>query len=172
MTQVFNSAGNVQGVTVLEAGPCAVTQVKFVKNDGYNAIQLSFGKKKREIRVDNPEGYKVGQEIKVDIFKVGDKVKVSGHTIGKGFAGTVKRFHMHRGPMAHGSKSHRIPGSIGSGTTPGRVWPGKKMPGRLGGGMATVKSLRVAQVIPERNLILVQGSVPGKRGNLVLVRKA
>lgn len=172
MTQVFDSAGNVQGVTVLEAGPCAVTQVKTVKNDGYNAIQLGFGKKKREIRVDNPEGYKVGQELKVDIFKPGDAVKVAGRSIGKGFAGTVKRFHMHRGPMAHGSKSHRIPGSIGSGTTPGRVWKGKKMPGRLGGGMVTEKSLLVVQVIPEKNLLLLRGSVPGKKGNLVLIRKS
>jgi large subunit ribosomal protein L3 len=171
MTQVFDENGRMLGVTVVETGPCRVTQVKTAEKDGYQAIQLGFGKKKKEIRIDNPDEYKVGQEIKVDIFKPGDVVKVAGRSIGKGFAGTVKRFHTHRGPMAHGSKSHRIPGSIGSGTTPGRVWKGRKMPGRLGGGMVTEKSLLVVQVIPEKNLLLLKGSVPGKKGNLVLIRK-
>ncbi|MBI5078888.1 50S ribosomal protein L3 [Candidatus Saganbacteria bacterium] len=108
---------------------------------------------------------------KVDIFKVGDVVKISGRSIGKGFQGTIKRFHDHRGPMSHGSKSHRIPGSIGSGTTPGRVWKGRNMPGRMGGGRVTVKNIVVTQVIAEKKLLLLHGPVPGKRGNQVLIGK-
>lgn len=172
MTQIFNETGQVLGVTVVEAGPCRVAQIKTKERDGYSALQLALGKKKREIRVDNPGEYQVGQELKADIFKPGDMVKVTGKAIGKGFAGTVKRYHDHRGPMTHGSKSHRLPGSSGSGTTPGRVWKGRHMPGRLGGGTVTSKSLRVVQVIPEKNLILLTGAVPGKRGNFVLIRKA
>lgn len=172
MTQIFNETGQVFGVTVVEAGPCRVAQIKTKEKDGYGALQLALGKKKREIRVDNPGEYQVGQELKADIFKPGDMVKVTGKAIGKGFAGTVKRYHAHRGPMTHGSKSHRLPGSSGSGTTPGRVWKGRHMPGRLGGGTITNKRLRVAQVIPEKNLILLVGAVPGKRGNFVIIRKA
>ena len=171
MTQLFDSSGQVIVVTVIEAGPCPVTQVKTAKADGYGALQLSFGKKKREVRVANPDEYKVGQEIKVDIFKPGDAVKVTGKAIGKGFAGVVKRYHDHRGPMTHGSKSHRIPGSSGSGTTPGRVWPGRHMPGRLGGGTVSVKRAQIVQVDPEKNLLLVKGAVPGKPGNLLMIRK-
>jgi large subunit ribosomal protein L3 len=171
MTQIFDETGKVHGVTVIEAGPCPITQVKTDEKDGYSALQINLGKKKREIRLANVADYQKGQELKVDMFKVGDVVKVSGLTIGKGFQGNVKRFHAHRGPMSHGSKSHRIPGSSGSGTTPGRVFKGRKMPGRMGGGMMTVKSLTVIQVIPDKNLILVRGSVPGKSGNLVIVRK-
>ncbi len=171
MTQLFDENGRLHGVTVVEAGPCPVTQVKTADNDGYSALQLGFGKKKREVRVEKSADYQKGQELKVDLFKVGDVVKVSGLTVGKGFAGNVKRFHTHRGPMTHGSKSHRIPGSSGSGTTPGRVFKGRKMPGRLGGGLVTVKSLTVMQVIPEKNLILLKGAVPGKAGNLVIIRK-
>jgi len=172
MTQIFDEAGQALGVTVVEAGPCLVTQVKTREREGYSAIQLSFAKKKKEFRVENPADYKVGQEIKVDIFKPGDKVFASGMAIGKGFQGTVKRFHTHRGPMSHGSKSHRIPGSSGSGTTPGRVWKGRKMPGRMGGGRITVKNVKIVQVIPEKNLLLIYGPVPGKRGNLIELRKA
>ena len=171
MTQVFDEQGNLLGVTVVEAGPCAVTQVKTEETDGYAALQLRFGKKKREIRLEKEGGYQKGQELKVDLFKPGDVVKVSGLAIGKGFAGNVKRVHTHRGPMSHGSKSHRLPGSSGSGTTPGRVFRGRKMPGRLGGGMITAKSVKVVQVIPEKNLILLKGAVPGKSGNLVVIRK-
>lgn len=171
MTQVFDETGRLHGVTVVEAGPCPVTQVKTADKDGYSALQMSFGKKKREVRFEKSADYQKGQELKVDLFKVGDVVRVSGLTVGKGFAGNVKRFHTHRGPMSHGSKSHRIPGSSGSGTTPGRVFKGRKMPGRLGGGMATVKSLTVLQVVPEKNLLLLKGSVPGKAGNLVIIRK-
>jgi large subunit ribosomal protein L3 len=172
MTQIFDETGLVHIVTVVEAGPCAVTQVKTPDIDGYSALQISFGKKKREIRVEKAADYKTGQELKADLFKVGDVVKVSGLTIGKGFAGNVKRFHAHRGPMSHGSKSHRLPGSSGSGTTPGRVFRGRKMPGRLGGGLVTVKSVKVVQVIAEKNLILLKGAVPGKNGNLLIIRKS
>lgn len=133
MTQVFDEAGNVLGVTVVEA-------------------------------LEN-------QPMKVEEFKPKERVSVSGITIGKGFAGRIKRFHQHRGPMSHGSKCHRLPGSIGSGTTPGRVWKGKNMPGRLGGVRATVKNLMVVKVIPEKRLILLYGSVPGKRGNQVVIKR-
>ncbi len=171
MTQIFDENGQVQVVTVVAAGPCSVTQVKSEKSDGYNAVQLLIGKKKREVRVAKVEDYKVGQEIKADTFKAGDTVKVSGQAIGKGFQGTIKRFHTHRGPMSHGSKSHRLVGSASSGTTPGRVRPGRKMPGRLGGGMVSLKQVKVVKVDPEKNLIMLKGSVPGKAGNLVLIRK-
>jgi large subunit ribosomal protein L3 len=172
MAQVFDENGKLLGVTVVEAGPCPVTQIKTVATDGYSALQLGFGKKKREVRVEKSSEFTQGQELKVDLFKVGEVVKVSGYSIGKGFAGNVKRFHTHRGPMSHGSKSHRLPGSSGAGTTPGRVFKGRKMPGRLGGGMVTVKSLIVVQVIPEKNLLLLKGAVPGKSGNLILIRKS
>ena len=150
MTQIFDAAGNAVSVTVVEGGPCVVVQVKSQEKDGYNALQLGFGQAKklnkpqkghlkqlnarylREFKVDKPAEYKVGQEIKIGIFKPGDFVAVSGVSVGKGFAGTVKRHHYNRGPMTHGSKSHRIPGSIGAGTTPGRVFKGKGMPGRMG----------------------------------------
>jgi len=189
MTQVFDEAGNMVPVTVIEAGPCVVTQVKTVENDGYSAVQVGFDKAKkigkpltghlkelnarylRELRVDKPEEYKIGQEIKAGIFKPGEMISVSGLSIGKGFAGTVKRFHHHRGPMTHGSKSHRLPGSIGAGTTPGRVFKGRGMPGRMGGGRATVKGLRVVNVDADRNIIMIAGTVPGKKGNLVEIRK-
>lgn len=172
MTQVFDESGNVFGVTVIEVGPCQVSQIKTNEKHGYSAIQLGFAGKKRELRIENPADYQVGQELKVDLFKAGEFVSVQGSTVGKGFAGTVKRFHDHRGPMTHGSKSHRIPGSSGSGTRVGRVWKGKHMPGRLGGGVKTVKNLKVVQVIPEKNLILLYGAVPGKKGNLVIIKKA
>jgi large subunit ribosomal protein L3 len=171
MTQVFDETGRLHGVTVVEAGPCPITQIKTSEKDGYTALQVSFGKKKREIRQASVADFQIGQELKVDMFKPGDVVKVSGLSIGKGFAGNVKRFHTHRGPMTHGSKSHRIPGSSGSGTTPGRVFRGRKMPGRLGGGMVTQKSLMVIQVMPEKNLILLRGAVPGKNGNLVIISR-
>ncbi|MFH1386641.1 MAG: 50S ribosomal protein L3 [bacterium] len=171
MTQIFNENGKAVGVTVIEAGPCKVTALKTVAKDGYDSVQLLFAGKKREFRGLKPAEYQIGQELKVDVFKAGDVVKVSGKAIGKGFAGNVKRFHTHRGPMSHGSKSHRIPGSSGSGTTPGRVRPGKKMPGRLGGGTITQKSLKIVQVMADKNLVLIKGAVPGKPGNLVLIRK-
>jgi large subunit ribosomal protein L3 len=190
MTQIFDEAGNVVPVTVLEAGPCVVTQLKTMAKDGYNAIQVGFGKSRkmnkplkgllkelnakhlREFNVDKPEEFKVGQEIKVELFKPGDLVAVSGVSIGKGFAGTVKRYHHARGPMTHGSKSHRIPGSIGGGTTPGRVYKGRKMPGQMGAAMRTVKNLKVIKVDSERNLLFLGGGVPGKRGNILMIKQS
>jgi len=171
MTQIFDSNGQVVVVTVIEAGPCPVTQVKTDQADGYGALQLSFGKKKREVRVANPAEYKVGQELKVDVFKAGEQVKVTGKAIGKGFAGVVKRYHDHRGPMTHGSKSHRIPGCSGSGTEIGRVFRGRHMPGRLGGGTVSVKRTEIVQIDAENNLLLIKGAVPGKIGNLLMIRK-
>lgn len=189
MTQIFDETGKMVPVTVIEAGPCFVTQIKTVAKDGYNAIQVSFGKAKkinkplkghlkevnakylREFKVDKPEEYSVGQEIKVDIFKPGDELAISGCSIGKGFQGTVKRYHHGRGPMTHGSKSHRIPGSIGAGTTPGRVFKGRGMPGRMGGVKVTGKNIQVVVVEQEKNIVMIKGAVPGKKGNLLLIKK-
>ncbi|MEA3494201.1 MAG: 50S ribosomal protein L3 [Candidatus Margulisiibacteriota bacterium] len=187
MTQIFDEAGNVVPVTVLEAGPCVVTQVKTNENVGYSAIQVGFGKAKKlnkpmkghlkeassahlkEFRVAKTGDYKVGQEIKAEVFKKGDVVTVSGTTIGKGFAGTIKRHNFSRGPMSHGSKNHRLPGSIGGGTTPGRVFKGLKMAGRMGNEKVTQTNVKVAKVDGEKNLILLKGAVPGKPGNLLVL---
>ncbi|MFH1542204.1 MAG: 50S ribosomal protein L3 [bacterium] len=187
MTQIFDETGNVVPVSVIEAGPCFVTQIKTEEKDGYNAIQIGFGATKkankpakghlgeisakhlREIRVDKPEDFKVGQEIKVEMFQPGEAIEISGVSIGKGFQGNIKRHHHHRGPMSHGSKSHRITGSIGAGTTPGRVLKGQAMPGRMGGVNVTVDGLKVVRVDAGNNLLLVKGSVPGKPGNLVMI---
>ncbi len=187
MTQIFDEAGNVVPVTVLEAGPCVITQVKTNENDGYSAIQVGFGKAKKlnkpmkghlkeaasaqlkEFRVAKTDDYKVGQEIKAEIFKKDDILTVSGTSIGKGFAGTIKRHNFSRGPMSHGSKNHRLPGSIGAGTTPGRVFKGTKMAGRMGNEKVTIKSVKVAKVEGEKNLILLKGAVPGKPGNLLVL---
>lgn len=189
MTQVFDESGKVIPVTVVEAGPCVVTQLKTEAKDGYNAIQVGWGKAKkinkpkqghlkelnvrhlREFRVDKPEEYKVGQEIKLEILKPGDTVSVTGTSIGKGFAGTVKRYHHSRGLMTHGSKSHRIQGSIGAGTTPGRVWPGTRMSGRMGAVRITAKSIKVFKIDASRNMLLLAGTVPGKQGNLIIINK-
>lgn len=189
MTQIFNDEGEVTPVTVIEAGPCIVTQVKTREKDGYDAVQLGFMQAKkvnkpkeghlkdkklkhlREFKIEKPEEFKLGQEIKVDIFKPKDLVKIKGKSIGKGFAGTVKRWHFSRGPMSHGSKSHRRPGSIGAGTTPGRVFKGTRMAGRLGNRNVTQKGLEIVAVDLEKNLLLVRGSVPGAGKNLVEIRK-
>jgi large subunit ribosomal protein L3 len=189
MTQIFDEAGSLVPVSVIEAGPCVVTQLKTKEKDGYNAIQVGYGQARKlnkprqghlkgakvkylsEIRVVKPEEYKLGQEIKVEIFKPGDSVSVSGVSIGKGFQGAIKRFHHARGPMSHGSKCHRLPGSIGAGTTPGRVYKGLEMAGRMGGGKVTVKNLKVVEVDAAKNLLLLKGAVPGKEGNTLLIRK-
>ena len=189
MTQIYDDGGNMVPVTVINAGPCVVTQLKSKEKDKYSALQVGFGKRKKinkpmkghlkeinarhikEFRVDKTDDYKVGQEIKVEIFKPGEYVSVSGNTIGKGFAGTIKRHHHHRGPMSHGSKFHRLPGSIGAGTTPGRVYKGRGMPGRMGGGKATQVNLLVVRVDAEKNLLLVRGAVPGKKGNLLVINR-
>jgi large subunit ribosomal protein L3 len=192
MTQVFDETGRVIPVTVVQAGLCTVTQVKTQQTDGYYAVQLGYGEVKpkalnkpllghlkkssapplrylREYRLNNTSEYTLGQKIKVDIFSAGQVVDVIGKTIGRGFAGNQKRHNFGRGPMSHGSKNHRQPGSIGAGTTPGRVYPGKKMAGRLGGKQVTIRKLTVVQVHPERNLLLIKGAIPGKPGAILNV---
>jgi len=192
MTQVFDDAGVAIPVTVIQAGPCTVTQVKTKQTDGYSAIQVGYGEVKpkalnkpllghlakssapalrhlSEFRTDNSSEYTLGQEIKADIFSTGQIVDVIGTSIGRGFAGNQKRNNFGRGPMSHGSKNHRAPGSIGAGTTPGRVYPGKRMAGRLGGSRVTISKLTVVRVDAERNLLLIKGAIPGKPGSLVSV---
>ncbi|MFQ3663934.1 MAG: 50S ribosomal protein L3 [Chloroflexaceae bacterium] len=195
MMQVFTAKGEVVPVTVISAGPCVVTQVRTVERDGYEAVQLGFEEVParkltrpqqghlrgagamlrvlREFSADNPQEHSVGEVINVDLFQVGQKVDVSGTSKGRGFAGVVKRHGFRGGPKTHGqSDRHRAPGSIGAGTTPGRVWKGQKMAGRMGGKRVTVQNLEVVEVIPERNLLLVKGSVPGARNGLLHIRRA
>ncbi len=194
MTQIFDEAGKAVPVTVIEAGPCYVVQKKTPERDGYAALQLGFeevrerilnrplrgqfSKQKvkplrflREIRVEPDElnQFEVGQEVKVDIFNSGDYVDVRGTSKGKGFAGGIKRHGFHRGPMKHGSKYHRRPGSLGA-KGPARVFKGRKLPGRLGGETVSVLHLKVVKVDPARNLLMVQGAVPGPRRGLLLIR--
>jgi large subunit ribosomal protein L3 len=194
MTQIFDEKDRAVPVTFVAAGPCVVTQVKTKDKDGYNAVQLGFGDVRarrltggeqghlkaagrtvrhlREFRLDQEASYQVGQEIRADLFSPGQKIDVVGHSIGKGFQGMQRRWHAGRGPMAHGSKFHRHPGSIGAGTTPGRVYKGVKMPGKLGNERVTVRRLTVARVDAEKNLLLIRGAVPGAEGGLLIVRPA
>lgn len=194
MTQIFTEDGLMVPVTVVEAGPCVVTQVKTQEKDGYNALQvgfvdiraklvnkprkghfdkssLSYKRYLRELKLDNAQQYNVGSEIKADIFTAGDKVDVSGLSKGKGFAGTIKRWNQHRGPMAHGSGYHRGPGSLGSGTSPGRVFKTKHLAGRMGAEKVTVPNLEVVKVDAERNLLLIKGAVPGPKGTLLTIKE-
>ncbi len=194
MTQVFDEEGRLAAVTAIEAGPCVVVQTKTRERDGYSAIQLGFGDVRegllneperghfkrarvapkrylREIRVKEEGSYAVGDAVDVSIFARGDRVDVVATSIGKGFAGVVKRWHAQRGPMAHGSMYHRRVGTLGA-TDPARVFKGKQLPGRMGNERVTVQNLEVVKVVPERNLLLVRGSVPGRRGALVLVKEA
>ena len=195
MTQIFNEDGVLTPVTVLQAGPCVVTQVKTVENDGYSAIQVGFGdireklvnKPKKghfakagvsakrfvkEFRFEDAESYTLGQEIKADIFAAGDKIDATAKSKGKGFQGAIKRHGQSRGPMAHGSKYHRHAGSNGSVTTPGRVFKGKHMPGHMGAVKVTVQNLEVVRVDADQNLILVKGSVPGPKKSLVMLKES
>ena len=195
MTRIFDENGVVIPVTVIEAGPCSVVQVKTVETDGYNAVQIGFGSVKenkvnkpkaghfakagvkavknlREFRVEEVSDVKVGDEIKVDTFNVGDSVDIQGTTKGKGFQGVIKRHGQHRGPMGHGSMYHRRPGSMGSTTTPGRVFKGKKLPGHMGSKTSTVLNLEVVKVDTDKNVVLVKGSVPGAKKAIVRVRKS
>ncbi|WP_421658556.1 50S ribosomal protein L3 [Leptothermofonsia sp. ETS-13] len=195
MTQVFDKAGKAIPVTVIQAGPCTVTQVKTVQTDGYSAIQVGYGEVSQkalnkpelghlakagsvplrhlcEYRLEDSSQFELGQQIKVDAFSPGQVVDVIGTSIGRGFAGYQKRHNFKRGPMAHGSKNHRLPGSTGAGTTPGRVYPGKRMAGRLGGTQTTVRKLTVVRIDAERNLLLIKGAVPGKPGALINVMPA
>ena len=195
MTQVFSEDGVLTPVTVLQAGPCVVTQVKTVENDGYSAVQVGFGdireklvnKPKKghfakagvtakrflkEFRLEDAESYTLGQEIKADVFATGDKVDATAKSKGKGFQGAIKRHGQSRGPMAHGSKYHRHAGSNGSATTPGRVFKGKHMPGHMGAVRVTVQNLEVVSVDAEKNLILVKGAVPGPKKSLVMLKES
>lgn len=193
MTQIFDETGKVIPVTVIEAGPCVVAQVKTVETDGYDAIQLGFGDVKenkvnkpvkghfakgsvtpkkhlREFRVDSIESYKVGDEVKADTFVAGDKIDVQGTSKGKGFQGVIKRHGQSRGPMGHGSMYHRRPGSMGPTSTPGRVFKGKKLPGHMGVQTITIQNLDVVRVDMDKNVILVKGSVPGVKGAILKIK--
>lgn len=195
MTQVYDSKGVLHPVTVIQAGPCTVTQVKNNDSDGYSALQVGFKEVKakklnkpelkhleknnlkpqlhlREFRVEEKDLKNVGDVLDVTVFNEGDAIDVVGKSIGKGFLGTIARYNFARGPMTHGSKNHRLPGSIGAGTTPSRVYKGKKMAGRKGAKRVTVKNLTVLKVDKERNLLLVTGSVPGSEGGLLIIQPA
>ena len=195
MTQIFDETGRVIPVTVIEAGPCVVAQVKNTETDGYNAVQLGFGdtkesklnkpevghftkskltlkKELREFRVDSVEGVNVGDELKADVFEVGDRVDIQGTTKGKGFQGVIKRHGQSRGPMAHGSMYHRRPGSMGPTSTPGRVFKGKKLPGHMGRVLVTIQNLDIVRVDMDKNVILVKGSVPGAKGAILKIKSS
>lgn len=194
MTQVFADDGSVHPVTLVQVGPCTVTQVKTQKSDGYSALQIGFGTKKaksvnkplkghldkvakgyfevlREIPVDDPSEHNPGDEVLAGIFEIGEQIDIIGKSKGKGYAGTIKRWNFQRGPAGHGSKNVREPGSTGMATFPGRVLKGKKMPGQLGNKRTTVLNLKVVDVRPEENLILVRGAVPGAKNGIVIVRR-
>lgn len=195
MTQIFDEQGLVIPVTVIEAGPCTVTQIKTVETDGYNSIQLGYGEVKekhlnkpekghfaksklalkkhlREFRVNEIADAKVGDEVKADVFAQGDKIDVQGTTKGKGFQGVIKRHGQSRGPMGHGSMYHRRPGSMGSTSTPGRVYKGKNLPGHMGCETVTIQNLDVVRVDLDKNVILVKGSVPGAKGAILKIKKS
>ena len=192
MIQVFTEAGKCSAVTAIEAGPCRITQLKAKDPDGYNAAQIGFGQNKRlsagekghlkdlgqfkylrEIRLETVEGLKPGDIIDVTQFKPGDKVDVTGISKGKGFAGVVKRHHFHGGPKTHGqSDRNRAPGAIGSTSTPGRVWKNMKMAGHMGDERVTVKNLKVQSADAAKNILLIEGAVPGANNSLVIIRKS
>ena len=194
MTQIFNEDGVLTPVTVLQAGPCVVTQVKTVENDGYSAVQVGFTDKReklvnkaqkghfnkagvsykryvREFRLEDAESYALAQEIKADIFAAGDKIDATAISKGKGFQGAIKRHGQHRGPMAHGSKFHRHAGSNGACSDPSKVFKGKKMPGHMGSKKITIQNLEVVRVDAEKNLLLVKGAVPGPKKSLVTIKE-
>jgi len=195
MTQIFTEEGKLIPVTVIEAGPCVVTQKKTVESDGYTALQLGYGEirqklvnkpiagvyKKagvpvkrclREFRIDDVAQYEVGQELKADVLEAGESVDVTGTSRGRGFKGVIARWGQHRGPMAHGSRYHRRPGSMGACSSPSRVFKGKRLPGHFGDQTVTVQNLEVIRVEADRNLLIVKGAVPGANGGLVAVKKS
>lgn len=195
MTQVFSEDGKLIPVTVVEAGPMVVTQLKTKENDGYEAVQVAYGEVKekkvnkpmrghfakagvgfkkhvREFRVEDPAAYTLAQEIKVDIFEAGEKVDAIGTSKGKGFQGTIKRHNQSRGPMSHGSHYHRGPGSMGAASDPSRVFKGKKLPGHMGAKRVTVQNLEIVKVDAEKNLLLIKGAIPGPKKGLVVIRTA
>ena len=192
MTTYYHEDGTAESVTAVEVGPCVVTQVKTEARDGYEAVQLGFGSARRlnspeaghqdrsgrrfthlqEFGVDDLSEFEVGQEIKADVFEVGEPIKVIGTSKGKGFSGVVRRWGFRGGPKTHGqSDRHRSPGSIGAGTSPGRVWPGKKMPGHYGVDRVTVKGLKIVATDPEKNVVLVRGPIPGANNGIVRIEK-
>lgn len=194
MTQVFNKVGNVIPVSILQIGPCFVTQIKTVEKHGYSAIQIGYQevpdhrlskselghlsqqnlpslKYLQEFIIPSSIAFQIGQTIDIKKLNIGDFIDIQGKTIGKGFTGYQKRHKFTRGPMSHGSKNHRLPGSIGAGTTPGRVFPGKRMAGRTGNKQVTIKNLEIIDIKPEDNILLVKGSVPGKVGNLIRINR-
>jgi large subunit ribosomal protein L3 len=193
MTQIFDESGTAVPVTILKAGLCKVSQIKTITTDGYNAVQLAYGEEKLtnltkpqighlkkvgdqgfksfgEFRTEQPEEFKLGKVIDVAIFTKGQKVRVTGTSIGKGFAGNQKRHNFSRGPMTHGSKNHRLPGSIGAGSTPGRVYPGKKMAGHLGNATVTLKNTEILYLNIDENILVVKGSVPGKKNAVLKIQ--
>ena len=195
MTQVFAEDGRLVPVTVLEAGPCAVIQKKTVENDGYEAVQVGFADQReklankpkkghfakagvslkkfvKEFRFENSAEYEIGAEIKADIFAAGDKVDVSGVSKGKGYASTIKRYNAHRGPMGHGSKSHRVTGSMGSSATPSNVKKGKRMPGHMGAVNVTLQNVEIVRADADKNLILIKGAVPGAKGAILVIKES
>ena len=195
MTQIFDSNGKIVPVTVIEAGPCVVVQKKTIEKDGYESIQVGFSDKKeklvnkpmkghfakagvgfkrfvKEFRLEDTSVYSVGQEINADVFSVGEKVDVSGVSKGKGFQGTIKRWNGHRGPMSHGSKFHRSVGSMGGSSDPSRTFKNKKLPGHMGNVNTTVLNLEVVKVMPEKNVILIKGGIPGPNKGVVAIRNS
>lgn len=195
MTQIFDENGRVIPVTVVEAGPCVVVQKKTVETDGYDAIQVGFGELReklvnkprkghfakagvslrrtlKEFRMEDVANYNVGDEIKVDTFEIGDKVDVSGVSKGKGFQGTIKRWNASIGPMSHGSKFHRAPGSMGAASDPSRTFKNKRMPGHMGAKNTTVLNLEVVKIMPEKNIILIKGGIPGPNKGTVVIRNS
>jgi len=194
MSQIFAEDGTAIPITLIQAGPCTVTQVKTPERDGYSALQIGFGSRKpknvnkpmkghldkvgkgyfevlREIRMENASDHEVGEDLAADVFEIGERIDVIGTTKGKGYAGTIKRWGFQRGPSGHGSKNIREPGSTGNATFPGRVIKGKKMPGQKGNKRTTVMNLRIIDVRPEENLLIVKGAVPGSQNGIVLIRK-
>lgn len=195
MTGYFSNTGQYLPVTVIQAGPCTVVQVKTKAHDGYGALQLGFGDKKnskttkpllghfkkagdrhfavlREFSTDNPETFQIGQEVTLNMFTVGDRIDISGTSKGRGFSGTVKRHGFHRGPRTHGCRNYRAPGSIGNSAWPSKVIKGKRMPGQYGNTRSTVKNLEIVDIRPEDNIILVKGAVPGAANGTVEIKKA
>ena len=194
MTQLFAADGSVVPVTLIEAGPCVVTQIKTPERDGYSALQIGYGKVKdknvnkpdkghldkvgkgyfrilHEVRIDQPSDFQAGQELMVDVFAVGEVVDVTGISKGKGFSGTIRRWNFQRGPAGHGSKNVRDPGSTGNATYPGRVIKGKKMAGQKGNKRVTLMGLEIVDIRPDENLLIVKGAVPGSRNGIIYIRK-